>query len=114
MSRDEILSTFNFIIVGGSETSATVMTGIFNHLCMPRNKHILNKLVQEIRSRFSSENEITIDAVSQAQHPYLEAVINEGLRICHPVPAGLPRMVPEGGDDYAGVHLPAGVSFKIN
>jgi len=29
VSREEILSTFSFIIVGGSETSATALTGVF-------------------------------------------------------------------------------------
>ena len=46
MSRAEILSTFNFIVVGGAETSATVLTGIFNHLS--RNEAILRRLCNEI------------------------------------------------------------------
>ena len=99
MSRDEVLSTFNFLIVGGSETSATVMTGIFSHLIDPANKNILDRLTTQLRSRYSSEKDITLDAVSRAELPYLEAVLNEGLRICHPVPSGMPRMVPEGGDE---------------
>ena len=107
MSRDEILSTFNFIIVGGSETTATTLTGIFNHLS--RNKDILQRLCTEIRTNFKQETEITIDAIKDL--PYLEAVLNEGLRMCNPIPGGLPRVVPEGGDIYDGVYLPGGVSF---
>ncbi len=106
MSRDEILSTFNFIIVGGSETTATTLTGIFNHLS--RNEHILHRLSAEIRAKFQREADITIDAIRDL--PYLEAVLNEGLRMCNPIPGGLPRVVPEGGDTYAGVYLPGGVS----
>lgn len=109
MSRDEILSTFNFIIVGGSETTATTLTGIFNHFS--RNETILQKLTEEIRSTFEKEEDITIDAVQGL--PYLDAVINEGLRMCNPIPGGLPRVVPEGGDTYAGVYLPGGVSFFL-
>ena len=109
MSREEILSTFNFIIVGGSETTATTLTGIFNHFS--RNQMILQKLTQEIRSTFEKEEDITIDAVQGL--PYLDAVINEGLRMCNPIPGGLPRVVPEGGDSYAGVYLPGGVSFPF-
>ena len=107
MSRDEILSTFNFILVGGSETTATVLTGIFNHLC--KNERILKRLCTEIRSRYSSEEKITIDSLPDL--PYLEAVLNEGLRMCNPVPSGLPRTVPEGGDTYCGIFLPGGVSL---
>lgn len=106
MSREEILSTFNFIIIGGSETTATTLTGIFNHLS--RNERILQRLCTEIRMRFKEEKEITIDAIQDL--PYLEAVINEGLRMCNPIPGGLARVVPEGGDTYAGVYLPEGVS----
>lgn len=110
MSRDEILSSFTFIIVGGSETTATSMTGIFNHLCKPKNKPVLDRLTREIRAAYAAEDEITLEKINSIELPYLDAVINEGLRIAHPVPAGLPRMVPPGGDEYAGVSLPAGVS----
>jgi cytochrome P450 len=110
MSRDEILSSFSFVIVGGAETSATVMTGMFNHLAMPQNKAILNRLIKEIRSAYRTEDEITVDSITRAKLPYLDAVIHEGLRICHPVPSGLPRMVPPGGDEYTGIWLPEGVS----
>ena len=106
MSRDEILSTFNFIIVGGSETTATTLTGIFNHLS--RNKSILDRLSTEIRTKFKEEKDIIIEAIQGL--PYLEAVLNEGLRMCNPIPGGLPRVVPKGGDTYCGVYLPAGVS----
>ena len=106
MSKDEILSTFNFIIVGGSETTATTLTGIFNHLS--KNAKILGRLCLEIRSKYSREEDITIDSIHDL--PYLEAVLNEGLRVCNPIPGGLPRMVPEGGDTYCGHYLPGGAS----
>jgi len=106
MSRAEILSTFNFIIVGGAETSATVLTGLFNHLS--RNEAVMHRLCSEIRGAFKREQDITIDACNGL--PYLKAVLNEGLRMCNPIPGGLPRVVPPGGDTYSGVYLPGGVS----
>jgi cytochrome P450 len=109
MPRDEILSTFNFIIAGGSDTTATILTGVFNHLS--RNERILQQLCKEIRTKFQEEKDITIDAIQGL--PYLEAVLNEGLRMCNPIPGGLPRVVPEGGDTYAGVYLPGGVSYLV-
>lgn len=108
VSRDEILSTFGFIIVGGSETSATTLTGIFNHLS--RRPEITSRLSKEIRDRFKEENDIVIGAIQDL--PYLQAVLDEGLRMCNPIPGGLPREVPEGGDTYAGVFLPGGVSHS--
>ena len=107
MSREEILSTFGFIIVGGSESTATTLTGIFNHLA--RRPEITARLSKDVRDRFKREEDIVIDAIHGI--PYLEAVLNEGLRMCNPVPGGLPRQVPEGGDTYSGVFLAGGVSL---
>lgn len=109
MSRDEITSTFNFIILGGSETTSTPLTGLFNHLS--RQPAILARVTKEIRDHFQSEKDIVLDALPGDVLPYLEAVINEALRMCNPIPAGLPRQVPEGGDTYSGVFLPGEVSL---
>jgi cytochrome P450 len=111
VSRDEILATFNFVIIGGSETSATALTGIFNHLSRKENKHVLERLTADINAKFGSHEEITFDSIQSLQ--YLEAVINEGLRVCNPIPGGLPRVVPVGGDTYCGVFLPGGVSASL-
>ena len=104
MSLGEIESTFAIIIVAGSEATATSLCGTLNHLVKPGNKAALEKLVYEIRSTFLREQDITIEATNHLT--YLEAVINEGLRICNPVPGGLPRVVPKGGDIYAGYFFP--------
>lgn len=109
MSRKEILSTFNIIIVAGGETTATVLTGIFSHLAL--NAPVRRRLCEEIRSAFTNEDDITIDATKELK--YLDAVLNESLRICNPISSGLPRTVPPGGDTYCGVYLPEGVSGRI-
>ncbi|CAG8953633.1 hypothetical protein HYFRA_00010092 [Hymenoscyphus fraxineus] len=111
ISRDEILATFNFVIIGGSETSATALTGIFNHLSKNENKEILQRLCADIRTKFTTQQEITFDSIQSI--PYLEAVISEGLRVCNPVPGGLPRVVPEGGDTYCGIFLPEGTRLAV-
>lgn len=67
----------------------------------------MERLVSDIRSRFQKEEDIVINATKNI--PYLEAVLKEGLRMCNPIPGGLPRVVPEGGDEYCGVYLPEGV-----
>ena len=110
MSKEEIFSNFSFIILGGSETTAAVSIGLINHLC--RNPHIRARLTNEIRDCFLSEKDINLDTLNDAASslPYLEAVIQEALRMCSPIPTGLPRKVPPGGDTYCGVFLPAGVS----
>ena len=75
------------------------------------NPHVYDKLVQEIRSTFNSEDQINHDKILQM--PYLNAVVWEGLRIHPPVPAGNLRMVPPGGDTVDGWAIPAGTTVSV-
>ena len=68
----------------------------------------MEKLVKEIRSTFTSEDDITIESLQQM--PYLHACLEEGLRVYPPVPTGLPRTTPEGGAPISGKWVPEGVS----
>ena len=65
----------------------------------------MHKLQQEIRSRFKGFDSIT--SKTALQLPYLQAVINEGLRIYPPSSQGLPRTSP--GAFVDGFWIPAGV-----
>lgn len=105
MSLPEIESTFSLLVIAGSETVATSLSGITNHLI--QNAPVLRKLVAEVRETFTEEKDITMAAVGELQ--YLKAVISEGLRICNPVPGGLPRLVPAGGGRVCGHWLPGQV-----
>lgn len=72
-----------------------------------RNPGCLAKLRQEIIARFSSWEEINGTAARQL--PYLQAVINEGLRIYPPGSQGFPRVSP--GMKVGEHWIPAGVSW---
>ena len=67
------------------------------------------KLTEEIRSHFS--NPSTISAVTTESLTYLNAVICEGLRICPPIPIGLPRISP--GAHISGFYIPKGVRYIL-
>ena len=110
MSKEEIFSNFSFIILGGSETIVVVCIGLLNHIS--RDPRIRTRLTDEIRNYFLHEEDINLDSLndSASSLPYLEAVIHEALRMCNPIPSGLPRKVPPGGDTYCGHFLPVGVS----
>ena len=109
MSLPEIESTFSILIVAGSETTATVLSGITNHLV--QNPRVMQNLFSEIRGAFHDEKDMTIESLSHL--PYLNAVISEGLRVCNPAPSGLPRLVPAGGEVVCGVWLPGNVSIPL-
>lgn len=94
MSIGEIHSNTFLLIVAGSETTATLLSGCTFHLL--KNPAVLNKLVHEIRTFFEKDSDITLLEVSKLK--YLLAVLDESLRMYPPVPIGLPRIVPEGGE----------------
>ncbi|KAF5873019.1 putative cytochrome p450 protein [Botrytis fragariae] len=94
----------------GSETTGTTICGILN--CLVQNPHELAKLETEVRTIFEKEEDITLSALQQL--PFLNAVVNEGLRICNPVSGGLLRIVPRGGATVCGHFLPEGTHIACN
>ena len=108
MSVPEIEATFRTLVGVGSETTATALSGIMIHLL--RNPSAYNTLAHEVRKSFAHESEICAEHVSNLD--YLNAVIEEGLRLCPPVALGMPRVVPSGGAEVSGQFLPAGVSLS--
>lgn len=70
---------------------------------------VAEKLKREIRGAFASYDDINASSTTSLE--YMNAVIQEGMRIYPPLPFGIPRVVPEGGDTVDGHFLPAGVSF---
>lgn len=106
MTPDEIGENANILILAGSETTATLLSGTTFWLL--KNPHIYQTLVKEIRSTFAKEEDINSISVTNAK--YLLAVLNEGLRIYPPSPGGLGRISPSGGSYVDGYWIPEGVS----
>jgi cytochrome P450 len=106
MTPAEIGLNMTVLIFAGSETTASGLSGIMRMLV--QNKEPLAKLALEVRSSFADEADITLASVGRLE--YLDAIINEGMRLCPPVVIGLPRIVPVGGDVICGQFVPAGVS----
>ena len=110
MTVPEIEQTFRVLVVAGSETTGTALSGILDNLL--QSPDMMEKLAKEIRQSFQNASDICANQVGKL--PYLNAVIEEGLRLCPPVPLGLPRVVPAGGATVAGQWLPGGVSQIIH
>lgn len=104
---DTINATFLELTTGGSETTATVLSGTLNYLVNNRDK--LSILEQEIRDL--EESGLSLSTLQDL--PYLNAVLKEGLRLCPPVPWILSRRVPDGGAHVCGTWLPAGIAVSI-
>lgn len=108
ISMDQLCTTIMELVTAGSETTATLLAGTVNYLI--NNPDKLRTLTAEIRSRFEGEGEITLDALRN-HAPYLNAVLNEGLRMAPPVPWLPPRKIPAGGRTVCGTYLPQDVGF---
>lgn len=105
MTANEIGENSNILILAGSETTATLLSGITYHLL--KRPYTYRLLVEEISSAFKTEEEIDPLALNRLQ--YLAAVIKEGFRMYPPVPANLGRKVPKGGREIDGYWLPGDV-----
>ena len=111
LSDAEIVSTAGIIIIAGSNSLTTTLAGTTNYLL--RFPEALAKVTQEIRSTYNNEADMNLTNLGKLS--YLTAVIEEGLRIIAPVPLGMPRIVPKGGDTVCGEWLPEDVSlFFLN
>ena len=102
MTRDEIYANSNLLIMAGSETAAAAMAGCFYFL--DRNPEVSYRLRHEIRSKFQSETQTTIKALTDL--PYLTAVLQESMRIYPPQPVFTPRVAPKGGGVIMGHFVP--------
>lgn len=106
MSLPEIESSFAFIMLAGSETTSTTLSCTVNYLV--QNPKELGKLVAEVCHAFQEESQISFAAVKEL--PFLNAVINEGLRLADPTSGVFKRVVPKGGGTVCGHFLPEFVS----
>lgn len=107
---DELTETGGLLIAAGSETTASLLSGVTYHLLT--NRSILAKLTDEVRNAFKKESEITMISVNSLE--YLLAVLNEALCIYPPVPGNLNRITPPEGCMVAGRFIPGNTYIAVN
>ncbi|KAL5338154.1 cytochrome P450 [Aspergillus crustosus] len=107
MSESELANQAMVILTAGAETSATALKAAFWDLSQPAHAHCLQRLRDEIRRTFPTLADITGDAT--ARLPYLNAVLEETMRLFPPSPVGPPRVSPHGGETVDGDFVPGGV-----
>lgn len=101
-NEEWLLANANVLVIAGSDTTATALTAITYYLALDPDKQ--RALQDEIRGAFESAQSIKTDSL--AGLPYLNAVIEEGLRLFPPTAFGLPRESP--GAMVDGVWIPKG------
>ena len=94
-------------MVAGTETTATLLSGLT--YCFLKNPQKLENAAKEVRA-LSSEEDLNPETLPRLK--YLSACFEEALRCYPPVPDGLPRVTPEGGNMIAGYSVPPKVCTR--
>jgi cytochrome P450 len=105
LTLDEMYANSNSFMIGGTETTATLLSGLTYQLL--QHPHIMEKLTNEIREAFPSDEEITLNNLTRVT--YMHACIEEGFRLYPPVPGGLPRWTPPEGAVICDEVIPGNV-----
>ncbi|PSK33975.1 Isotrichodermin C-15 hydroxylase [Elsinoe australis] len=105
VSEEELTAHAATLVVAGGETISTFLAATTFYLC--KTPKALEKLQTELRTRYTSADEI--NATSAGQLPYLQAVIQEGLRIFPPGSQGFPRI--SSGVQVDGCWIPQGTEI---
>jgi len=110
LQQNEVVVNAALFIVAGSETTASELGATTNFLL--ENPRCWTKLQQEVREKFASEKDITLQAVMDL--PYLNACLEEWLRIFPPAPIGFLRQIQNGGDIIDGHVIPGGTAVSVS
>lgn len=105
MTRSEIEGTATVLIMAGSETTASALSGITYYILT--DPKLYEGLKHEVRESYPTEADLQ-DAGAR-ELPMLECVIREGLRMYPPTPSTLPRRTRPEGDIIDGRFVPGDV-----
>jgi cytochrome P450 len=110
LSLGEMHSNASIFMIAGTETTATLLSGVTYYLL--KNPDKLKVLTDEIRGTCKSDQDLTLETLAGLK--YLHACLEEGLRMYPPVPNGLARIVPPGGLEICGQYVPPKVNCQID
>jgi len=111
-SRGQIQLDTMVVIIAGSDTTSSSMSNVFYHLLA--HPSVLKRLQAEVDGAFQRDEEIK-DQMKLAGMPYLNACINEALRLFPPVPSWIERTPAKGsgGVIISGRFIPEGTTLNI-
>jgi cytochrome P450 len=108
-SREDLQAESGLLITAGSDGVAlTISAAVFYLL---RNPAVLTQLTKEIRAAFQDVSDIRNPKLSALI--YLQACVDETLRISPALPSMMPREVLAGGIDIGSCHIPKGITVGV-
>lgn len=108
-TQKDLNSNANLIVVAGTDTTSSVVTQIFRMLA--KNPRILKKLQEEIDGVVDRGTELSVQTTIPLL--YLNAVVNEGLRLCNPLPTGVYAGTYPQGVEVAGTFIPGNIQVSV-
>lgn len=108
-----VISDAVLVIVAGADTTATTLSNVFYHLMCNPNSY---KRLQEEVDKFYPQGEDALNTQHHVNMPYLEAVMNEAMRLHPAVVSGSMRTPPRGsGGRLVGKHfVPEGTQTRLH
>ncbi|PYH89624.1 cytochrome P450 [Aspergillus ellipticus CBS 707.79] len=111
LTDGELEANASIIIIAGSETTATLLSGLTYYLL--RNPAEMEKVTKEVRSMMQTEADITFNNVT-AKLPYMLACIDEAFRLYPPVPSGLQRWTPAWPIQISGTQVSPNTKVSVH
>lgn len=105
-TEEGLISQAYMLTIAGTETSASALSGATYYLSLYPDA--LATLQSEVRSSFTSPDQITGDSTRPDKLPFTTAVLEEALRLFPPAPSHALRESP-GGVTVDGEYIPKGV-----
>ncbi|KAI8627216.1 cytochrome P450 [Xylariaceae sp. FL1651] len=106
----EMHTNSSAFMMAGTETTATLCAGLTYYLLKHPEK--MNRLVKEIRMSFRSESEMTITRMQHLE--YLQACLDEALRVYPPSVTGFQRRTPPEGAEICGRLVPGETTVYVS
>ncbi|KIW77178.1 hypothetical protein Z517_09624 [Fonsecaea pedrosoi CBS 271.37] len=109
VSLDEIKETAAILIIAGSETSATLLSGVTYY--MLTHPLIYERAVKEVRGAFQTYADVSM--IKTGALKYIPAIVQETFRMYPPAPVTFPRKVPGAGEEVLGRWVPGGTTVGV-
>ncbi|KAL3250623.1 hypothetical protein ABHI18_011096 [Aspergillus niger] len=110
ITKQEVLSHVLASVLANSQLTAVTLTSC-TYLLL-QHEEVMHNVVKEVRQAFTADDQITVQSTQELI--YLEAVFNETMRLHHPSPITLPRLVPPEGRQIEGHFIPGNTVVGIN
>lgn len=100
-------------VIAGSDTTATALSAAFYYLLQDPSKY--KRLQEEVDAYFPPNEGEPFDSAKLAEMPYLNAAINEAIRLQPPVPTCTQRGTPRGirGKVIGSYFIPGGTAVWL-